>query len=97
MMAIAGATLVVRDSPDDSQAGVNLRALPAIQQDTRRRRLLRAGKHQSFLSFDGRAITDVRFYLLILAIRPPLSQEWHENSDPLPRPSKGSTRLPHTS
>jgi hypothetical protein len=56
MMAMAGATLVVRDSPDDFQAGVNLRALPAIQQDTRCRRLLKADKHQSFLGFNGRAM-----------------------------------------
>jgi hypothetical protein len=55
-MAMAGATLVVRDSPDDSQPGVNLRALPAIQQDTRCRRLLKADKHQSFLGFNGHAI-----------------------------------------
>jgi hypothetical protein len=53
---MAGATLAVRDSPDDFQAGVNLRALPAIQQDTRCRRLLKADKHQSFLGFNRRAI-----------------------------------------
>jgi hypothetical protein len=92
-MAMAGATLVVRDSPDDSQTGVNLRALPAIQQDMRCRRLPKADKHQSFLSFNRRAKLSTNF-----SYSAAISQEWHENPDPLPRPLKeDSTRLPHTS